>query len=426
MREAFICTSRLKIRVCCRGIFHDAYIHRTYNDRHLEHKSLSESVRFLSQSTIHTMSMVFYTFHIEQFHRNSDREFDVTFSGPIQSAVKADVASKRVIFLVLPYVNLLDLAGPAQVFHAANELGKPHTLLFCASQSEMISAQGLALAHLESPVSLSLSSNDLVIVPGIDIRKEHDNVVRLEPSISEWLRQAHKMGAHVASVCTGAFALGEAGLLNGRRCTTHWMSVADLQARYPRARVQDDALFVHDDGITTSAGIASGIDMSLSLIEQLYGPLFTAQVARYLVVYLRRNGTQSQDSVYLQYRTHLNPAVHQVQDYIIHHLSEPISLSTLSEIANMSIRNLARSFKEATSITPVQYHQRLQIELATTLISDPTLSIEEVAHKCGFEDARHFRRLWHRHFGTSPSESRQHGLFSPSYSSQIVKSKRNA
>lgn len=350
----------------------------------------------------------------------------MSLSSPFQSTSKEDVASKRVVFLVLPFVNLLDLAGPAQVFHAATELGQPHTLLFCASQAEVMSTQGLFFAHLEPLNNLSLTSNDLIIVPGIDVQREHDSIVRLEPSINEWLRQAHKVGAHIASVCTGAFALGEAGLLNGRRCTTHWMSVTELQARYPRARVLDDALFVHDDGITTSAGIASGIDMSLSLIEHLYGPLFTAQVARYLVVYLRRNGSQSQESVYLQYRTHLNPAIHHVQDYIINHLSESISLSTLADIAHMSIRHLARSFKEATSLTPVQYHQGLQMELATTLISDPTLSIEEVAHRCGFEDARHFRRLWHRRYGTPPSESRQHRLSSTLHVSEAARSKREA
>lgn len=308
---------------------------------------------------------------------------------------------RKVLFLLLPQVNLLDLAGPAQVFYAAADLGMSYKLLFCAVQTELASAQGLVFARLQ-PL-MRVEAGDMVLVPGFPV--QHD--IHLEPVVSRWLQEAYSAGAHIASVCTGAFILGEAGLLDGRRCTTHWGVVADLQAQYPRAQVLDTALFVHDGRITTSAGIASGIDMALSLLEQQHGPLFTAQVARFLVVYLRRNGSQSQDSMYLQYRTHLDPAVHRVQDHLISHLSEVVSLSALAEIGHMSTRSMSRAFKDATGLTLVQYHQRLQLELATTLLNNPELSIEEVATKCGFEDPRHFRRLWHRQFGVSPSEQRK-------------------
>jgi transcriptional regulator GlxA family with amidase domain len=309
-----------------------------------------------------------------------------------------------VLFLLLPEVNLLDLAGPAQVFSAATDLGRPFEQVFCAQQSDVRSAQGLVFAQLEPLVEVR--GDDLILVPGLQLRREPAEAFRLHPEVSRWLAQAHVQGAHLASVCTGAFALGEAGLLNKRRCTTHWMSVDDLQARYPQAQVLDRALFVNDRRITTSAGIASGIDMALSLLEQQYGPLFTAQVARYLVVYLRRNGSHSQESVYLQYRTHLSPAVHCAQDYLIAHVTEPIALSELARVAAVSTRSLSRMFKDATGLTPVQYHQRLRLELASNLFSNPELSIEEIARTCGFEDARHFRRIWQRQFGTSPSASR--------------------
>ena len=326
------------------------------------------------------------------------------FRSTIQEAGVLDVRERRVLFLLLPQVNLLDLAGPAQVFHVAARLGVPYKLLFCASRSEISSAQGLVFAHLQ-PLE-PVSADDLVIVPGLQLDEVEARKGLWEPAISQWLEQAYDVGAPIASVCTGAFVLGEAGLLNGRRCTTHWVAIADLKKRYPRARVLDTALFVHDGKITTSAGIASGIDMALSLLEQQHGPLFTAQVARYLVVYMRRNGSQSQDSIYLQYRTHLNPAVHQAQDHLINHIAEPVSLKSLAEVTHLSIRSLTRSFKDATGLTPVQYHQSLQLELAATFLRDPGLSIEEVAHKAGFEDARHFRRLWHRAFGAPPSVSR--------------------
>jgi transcriptional regulator GlxA family with amidase domain len=324
----------------------------------------------------------------------------MTVSDPCSSSG----GERRVVFLLLPQLILLDLAGPAQVFQMARRHGAPYRLLFCASQPELPTALGLAFTHLQPLVAAQ--ADDLIIIPGFPPGYDPSKDAQVGSDISQWLSQAHAAGAHLASVCTGAFVLGEAGLLDGRRCTTHWMAVSRLQARYPRAHVQDGSLFVHDGKVSTSAGIASGIDMALSLLEQQQGPLFTAQVARTLVVYLRRNGSEPQESVYLQYRTHLNPSVHLVQDYLIGHISEAISLPVLAQIAHLSTRSLARVFKGATGITPVQYHQRLQLELAATLLNDPALSIEAIAGKCGFEDARHFRRLWRRQFGTPPSVSR--------------------
>ena len=316
----------------------------------------------------------------------------------------SDKKEQRVLFLLLPEVNLLDLAGPAQVFSAASDLGKPFKLMFCANHVDVRSAQGLVFAQLEPLVSVL--ADDLIIVPGLQLSRDPAQAFRLEAEVSQWLYSAHRQGACIASVCTGAFALAESGLLNGRDCTTHWMAVDDLRTRYPRVRVVENALFVQDGRLMTSAGIASGIDMALSLLEQQHGPLFTAQVARYLVVYMRRNGSQPQESIYLQYRTHLNPAVHRAQDYLIAHLTQPVALQELAHAAGVSTRSLSRIFKDATGITPIHYHQRLQLELASNLLSNPEMSIDEIAHTCGFEDARHFRRLWHRQFGTPPSTSR--------------------
>jgi transcriptional regulator GlxA family with amidase domain len=231
-------------------------------------------------------------------------------------------------------------------------------------------------------------------------------VALVEQAAISWLTKSYQAGAHVASVCTGAFVLGEAGLLDGRRCTTHWQAVPFLRGRYPLAKVEEAMLFVRDGRITTSAGIASGIDMALAVIEQAYGPLLAAQVARYLVVYLRRNGTHAQQSLYLDYRTHLNPAVHRAQDYLLASLTASVSLSEVAAAAHMPVRSLTRAFKEATGLTPLQYHQLLRLELGATLLENPDLSIEVIAERCGFDDARHFRRLWQRVHGVSPSRSR--------------------
>lgn len=318
--------------------------------------------------------------------------------------VPASSSIRNIVFLVLPRTHLLDLAGPAQAFDTALRAGAPYTLRYCSSQATQVSAQGVVFTQLapQAPVA----KNDLIIVPGVEWENFSFEEGLLDQQTRNWLRSAFQTGASIASVCTGAFALGEAGLLDGRRCTTHWAQLDLLQARFPQARVLDNVLFAHDGRITTSAGIASGIDMALALLEHDQGPMFAAQVARHLVVYMRRNGSQPQGSIYLEYRTHLHYGVHRAQDFLIDHVAEHISLSELASIAGVSTRGLNRAFKEATGLTPVQYHQRLRLELAATLLSHPAFRMEDIALKCGFEDVRHFRRLWQRQFGMSPSVSR--------------------
>ncbi len=311
---------------------------------------------------------------------------------------------KHVIFLLLPQVQLLDLGGPAQVFYTAARLGAPYKLSFCASQEHVNSAQGLMLGGLQPPGALPPAN--LLLIPGISSENELLSRPLLDDDIYRWLQQINAAGTPIASVCTGAFALGEAGILDGRRCTTHWFDIDLLKERYPTAQVLDNVLFVVDGQVTTSAGIASGIDMALWLVEQDMGPLFAAQVARYLVVYVRRNGSQPQHSIYLDYRTHLNTGVHHAQNFIITHVTERISLEEIGQAARLATRSLSRAFKEATGLTPIQYQQYLRLALAQSLLANPRLNVGEVAEKCGFEDVRHFRRLWKAHYGTSPSAER--------------------
>lgn len=237
---------------------------------------------------------------------------------------------------------------------------------------------------------------------------------QVEPGVLAWLREAHAVGAHVASICTGAFVLGRAGLLAGRQCTTHWTRVDDLRTGFPAARVLTNRLFVDDGPVTTSAGIASGIDMALSMVERRHGPLVAAAVAREMVVYLRRDGSHHQQSIYLDYRTHLHPGVHRVQDWLIAHPGEHATLEGLAQLAAMSPRNLTRAFRQATGISVQDFRTRLRLELARDLLHDPGMTIEAVAARCGFESARQLRRLWKEAFGTAPSAARSLGTRLPS------------
>ena len=247
---------------------------------------------------------------------------------------------------------------------------------------------------------------DLVVVPGYHLDK-----TKVPGSLKHWIRRAVRAGAHDCSVCTGAFVLAESGLLDHRDCTTHWKRAAELQQQFPRARVLGDRLFVTSGNITTSAGIVSGIDMTLFFIEQHYGPVVAARVAREMVVYMRRDGHTRQDSVFLDYRTHLNSGVHEAQDYIVAHAAKKFSIADLARIAHMSPRNLTRTFRLATGVSIAEYRTKVRLELARTMLHDTTLSLDAVAERTGFNDARHFRRVWKETYGGPPSSTRiQRGL----------------
>jgi transcriptional regulator GlxA family with amidase domain len=202
----------------------------------------------------------------------------------------------------------------------------------------------------------------------------------------------HAAGGTVASICAGADALGRAGLLDGRRCTTHHELQEELARRYPGARVVRDVLYVEDDRVVSSAGIASGIDLALHLIAVRHGPAAAARVARRMVVYARRNGDEQQSCAMLRHRAHLSDAVHRVQDRIDAHFAEPLPLAALAAAAGMSERTLTRRFEAATGQTPLRYQQLLRVERAEHLIGHGA-TVEAAARAVGFGDARMLRRL---------------------------------
>ncbi|GLW99987.1 DJ-1/PfpI family protein [Microtetraspora sp. NBRC 16547] len=296
----------------------------------------------------------------------------------------------QVVFVLLPGVHLLDLAGPAQVFSTAADFGQPYRLSYVAEREQVCSAQGLPLAaHTRWP---ELGPDDLVVVPGWRAPTLRGGP-ELGPATLERLRAHHAAGGTVASVCAGAEALGQAGLLDGRRCTTHHHLQDELAARHPRAIVARDVLFTTDDRVVTSAGIASGIDLALHLLAVRHGPALAAQVARDMVVYARRNGHEPQASAMLRHRSHLDDTVHRVQDLIDARFAEPLSLAYLAAHVGVSERTLTRLFSHATGgLTPLRYQQTLRLERAEHLVSHGT-TVETAAREVGFEDARMLRRL---------------------------------
>ncbi|MCM2419261.1 MULTISPECIES: GlxA family transcriptional regulator [unclassified Streptomyces] len=295
----------------------------------------------------------------------------------------------RVVFLLVPQLHLLDLAGPAQVFSTAADFGYGYETAYVAEQEDIPTAQGLPLRAATSWPDLT--PDDLVIVPGWRSRTLTQNGHVAESTLQR-LRDHHAAGGVVASICAGAEALGRAGLLDGRRCTTHHDVQDELAVRHPRATVVRDVLYVVDDRVVTSAGIASGIDLALHLVAGRHGPGAAARIARNMVVYARRNGDEQQTSAMLRHRAHLSDAVHRVQDLIDTRFTEHLGLAALAATSGISERTLTRRFGEATGLTPLRYQQVLRVERAEHLISHGS-TIESAARAVGFEDARMLRRL---------------------------------
>jgi transcriptional regulator GlxA family with amidase domain len=295
----------------------------------------------------------------------------------------------KVVFLLVPQLHLLDLAGPAQVFSAAAGHGRGYELHYVAEQEEVPTAQGAGIrAQTRWP---ELGPGDLVMVPGWRA-PALDGTGPLARASLDRLAGHHASGGTVASVCAGADALGRAGLLAGRRCTTHHDLQDELAARYLDTTVVRDVLYVVDRRVATSAGIASGIDLALHLIATRDGPAVAARVAREMVVYARRNGDEKQASAMLRHRSHLSDLAHHAQDYIEAKFTGPLPLAELAAACGVSERTLTRRFTDATGMTPLRYQQVLRLERAGHLIGHGATA-EAAARAVGFQDARMLRRL---------------------------------
>jgi transcriptional regulator GlxA family with amidase domain len=292
----------------------------------------------------------------------------------------------RVVFVLAPGVHLLDLAGPAQVFF---DDALDYELHWVADNVEVRTAQGLPVrTNVTWP---ELAVDDLVVVPGWR-SPSLAATFALSRATLDRIRAHHDNGGMVVSVCAGADALGKAGLLDGRRCTTHHDLQDELARRYPATTVVRDVLYVVDGRIATSAGIASGIDLALHIVAKRHGPAVAARVARAMVVYARRNGDDQQASAMLRHRSHVDDTVHRVQDLIDARFTTPLRLTALAGAVGVSERTVTRLFGRATGLTPLRYQHLLRVERAEHLISHGA-TVDSAARAVGFEDARMLRRL---------------------------------
>jgi len=300
---------------------------------------------------------------------------------------------KKVAFIIPPTVELLDLAGPVQVFTEAKFYGFEVETEFFIYQEGPVSTCGLGFGKLTNFKKARLKEGDFIFIPGMDQNYIRSRAFRAERKFFNWLKDCRDRKITVCSVCNGAFALAEAGLLNEIECTTHWRRVEELQQQFPQTKVLADVLYVKNNYVCTSAGISAGIDLALSILENLAGALFTHKVARGLVFYHRKNGKHKQYSIYLDYRNHINVKIHEVQDYLVDNLNGDTAIVVLASISGMSPRNLTRVFKETTGATINEYLTQIRLETAKTLLSTSKSTMAEIAHTCGFKTERQLQRI---------------------------------
>jgi len=322
------------------------------------------------------------------------------------------MALTNIIFLLFPDTHLLDLAGPAQVFHEANDQGKEYFRLHFASYNKNLpTRQGLQFANLVHPEDLQLQKGDLVCIPGIDLSRfcegRMDGIIQ---QAKKWVKQQYKKGVNIASICSGALVLAEMGMLNGVRCTTHWKCLPYAKKRYPKAAWVDDILYVLNRDIFTSAGMTAGVDMALALVEQWTNPLLAAKIAREMVINIRRVETKSQENIFLDFKNHFNADVYKAQEILADRLDARYTIKHLAKEINMSDRQLARLFKSHTNQTIQVYRENQRLEHGRQLLFNTELSIKEIAVQCGYKSTRQFTRIWKDRASLTPLESRRKNL----------------
>ncbi len=313
-----------------------------------------------------------------------------------------------VYFVVLPGMLLLDLAGAAEAFRIAGNHGGNFVLHFVGPHHEVGSSVGLGINGLQ-PLPQQLPPNALLVLSGLTDAAEAQHAKELREAVN-WLRTVWNHDGHsslrLMTICSGATLAAAAGLLDGKRCTTHHTLIERLRAAAPRALVEENRVFVIDGSIASSAGITTGIDLALELIAREAGPTTALDVARTMVVWLRRDSTAPQLSPFLQYRNHLHPAVHRVQDAIAADPAKDWSQDELADVACVSARHLARLFKTHTGLGPVDFRQKMQLAQIEPLLRRRDVSLERVAEAGGFGSVRDMRRVWLKQRGESLHRAR--------------------
>ena len=322
----------------------------------------------------------------------------------------AHPVTRKVAVVLYDGAQSLDVTGPVEVFAGASRLVSagdtsapvPYAIeLLAARAGPLRMSSGIRLLADRAYDGVRGGVDTLVVAGGEVFEAATD--VRLR----RWLRAMTPRVRRLAAVCSGAFILAEAGLLDGRRATTHWLGVRALQQGYPRIHVEPDAIFVRDGNVYTSAGVTAGIDLALALVEEDLGHAVALAVARQLVVFLKRPGGQSQFSSHLAAQTVPSGPLKDLPTWILDHLGGDLSVEHLAARAAMSPRNFARVFCREMGMTPAKFVERASVDAARRLLGEGSLGIEAVAAECGFASGEHMRRTFQRHLRVVPVDYRR-------------------
>jgi len=320
-----------------------------------------------------------------------------------------DPLARQALFVAFEGMGLLDLTGPLTVFWSASKFMEQagrhgyarHTVSL--DGGPILTAEGVTIETI--PIAqFDKAEIDTIIVPG---------ALDMEPTLADrrlvdWLAKHAQRARRTASVCAGAFLLAEAGLLEGRRAVTHWASCDLLDQRYDNLNVERDAIYVQDGPIWTSAGVSAGIDLSLALVQEDCGREIAMQVARQLVIYMKRPGGQSQFSELLKTQTLSSTAFENLHIWISNNLNnERLNVDLLAERVGMSPRNFARSYKAKTGRTPAKAVEVFRLEAARRLLEETEQGVDRIARSCGFGDEEHMRTTFQRHLAISPRDYRR-------------------
>jgi transcriptional regulator GlxA family with amidase domain len=306
----------------------------------------------------------------------------------------------RVVIVAFPKVQTLDVNGPAEVFSTATQLSDRdgYSVEVVAPRPGPLPTSSVAIYPDRTIDQCKGPIDTLVVAGGRGVQAAvHDE------KLVAWVRSAARRSRRVTSVCTGAFLLAEAGLLEGRRATTHWASCSVLADRHPEIEVESDPIFVRDGNVITSAGVTAGMDLALALVEEDLGRDVALETARWLVVFVKRPGGQAQFSAQLEAQMADRQPLRELQQWLPDHLDEDLSVPALAHRAAMSERNFARAFRDETGMTPAAYVEAARVERARIFLDSGDLPVETIARQTGFGTVETMRRAFRRRVGVSPA-----------------------
>lgn len=321
----------------------------------------------------------------------------------------APVRERQVLMVAYPGAHHLDVIGPLEILattkYFASAGPEPYKVSIVAAKAGPLQASsGLTMTATSSFADVLRDDRDpdtLIVAGG------HGSSAALEDSsLISFIRDVAPRARRVVSICTGALVLAEAGLLDGKRASTHWFWCNVLEKEYPNVSVDRDAIFVRDGNTWTSAGVTSGMDLALALIEMDWGHDVALQVARFSVMYMMRPGGQSQFSTHLIAQRAEDPAISQALAHINSAPGDPLTVTALAATVHLSERTFARRFKEETGLTPAVYVETSRVQAARVALETSTRGVEEIALEMGFQSAERMRRAFQRHLGVSASEYR--------------------